>query len=103
MTVSGHQRQTATGKTILGALSIRLQDRAALRRRPNPRTLVAPLNSSLSEQRFPRPLHYVLVVYLYLRVKILERIVGKSLTLKVNLAERGGFEPPLGCLFPKTF
>jgi len=28
------------GKTILGALSIRLQDRAALRR-PNPRTLVA--------------------------------------------------------------
>jgi Tfp pilus assembly protein PilF len=32
VTVSGHQRQTATGKTILDALSIRLQDRAALRR-----------------------------------------------------------------------
>jgi hypothetical protein len=27
VTVSGHQRQTATGKTILDALSIRLQDR----------------------------------------------------------------------------
>lgn len=62
VTASGHQRQTATGKTILDALYIRLPDRAALRRRPNPAelvegvTLMAPPNSSLSEQRFPRPL-----------------------------------------------
>ncbi len=42
-------------------------------------------------QRFPRPLHYVLLVYLYLRVKILKRIVSKSLTLKVpNIWRRGG-------------
>ncbi len=41
-------------------------------------------------QRFSRPLHYVLLVYLYLRVKILERIVVKSLTLKVlNIWRRG--------------
>jgi hypothetical protein len=67
VTVSGHQRQTATGKTILDALSIRLQDRAALRR-PNPRsegvTLMAPLHSSLSEQRFP--LYCILFWYEYL-------------------------------------
>jgi hypothetical protein len=30
--------------------------------------------------------------------------VSKCAFLKANLtmAERGGFEPPLGCLFPKT-
>src|SRR5437870_11447640 len=45
----------------------------------------------LTCQNFRNPqFYYVLLVYLYLRVKILERIVGKSLTLKVlNIWRRG--------------
>ncbi len=54
------------------------------------RTLQGRLLFPTDAQRFSRPLHYVLLVYVYLRVEILERIVSKSLTLKVlNIWRRG--------------
>jgi hypothetical protein len=36
-------------------------------------------------------------------VKLLENLnFQQKWQILVDMAERGGFEPPLGCLFPKT-
>src|SRR6266850_6302895 len=54
-------------------------------------------------QRFSRPSSFILSIYNYHVGSILKlESASPSFLLHLGMAERGGFEPPLGCLFPKT-